>query len=887
MPDGRDVVARLIPEPSRSDAFLPARQDLRVRLCQPVAGEARFARVWRRVRYGVAVIRIVAQCWALAMIPVPRVNRRSFGESAMGFVTALRHAVRSLRHQPAFTIVAALTLGLGVGANVAVFAVVEATLLRPMGFTTDDRLIVLRHFDQRTGLTKPNIAMGDFIDIRAQAPAFAHLAAYVNGEATVFGPDEPVRTDVLMAGVGLTDALGVRALHGRLLGEGDARQGAAPVAVMGHAMWASVFGADPAVVGRRIRVGGGEREIVGITPQGFRFPPTTTRDTGLIVPLPVPPAAPANRRAGWPLVAGLLAPGVGVEDAAAQVTSLAEQFERQFPADNQGTRYHVLPLRDALMGDTKRPLLLLLGAVGVVLLIACANVGNLLMTRALGRRSETAVRVALGASRGRLLTQQFAESLVLVGAGAAVGLLAARWGMPLLVALVPESVSTPGLAEVGLNPRVLWFAAAVSLLSIGIFSVISALTTRAHRSGSGLLTPGRVTSTAGARRAASALVMVEIALAVTLVVGAGLILRSFGNLAAVDPGFNTRGVLTLNVALPPGTAYATPEARSQFYQQARSALRALPGLTHAGEATVTPLTGNNWTIPFQRVDVPVPQGQRPPDVGWQVASGGYFEALGIPLLDGRFFSERDAPGAPAVVIISQSVALEHFGANRAVGRRVQVGDEQAEIVGVVGDIRRASLTDTPRADMYLPFERSPGSGTTMFLKTSGDPLALASTVRDTLRRLDRQLTVTSVSTLERTAAASMAPTTFAMWLMGLFAALALSLAAIGVYGVMAYAVRQRTRELGTRVALGATRRDLVWLIVRQGLVTTAIGLGAGLGGAWLAGRALGTLLHGVPAFDVPTVTGAVAIITMTSLLACYIPARRASRVDAARTLTGA
>ncbi len=866
-PDG---LARLIPEPVRSDAFIPARQDLR--------GEAT-----GRVQYTLHLTLLIAQCWWLTWRTRARASRPSPGELMLQFLTALQQAARLLRHQPGLALTAVLTLALGVGANTAVFSVVEAVMLRPLPYPNADRLVLLQHRDERTGLTKPNIAIGDFIDVGKRATTLAQVVAYGQGQSVVYGPDEPINVQSLSASAGLADALGIRASAGRLLTADDSRLEAAPVAVLGHSLWTNHFGADPNVIGRRIQIGQVAREIVGIAEPGFQFPPTTGRETDVIVPLRVPADAPAGRRNGWPTVFAALAPGATADQAATELRALSESFEREFPADNAGIRYTALPIRDALLGDTKRPLLLMLGAVGFVLLIACANVGNLLLARAVGRRQEMAVRMALGAGRGRLMMQLVAEGLVLAAGAAAVGTVVAVWGVPALVALVPATVSAPGLADVGLNVPVLGFTAGISLLAALAFSLVTAVSSQSPASDA-LVGQGRVAGSRGVRRLASGLVVAEVAFAVVLLTGAGLVTRTLGNLLERDPGFRADHILTVSVGLPPLPAYQSVEGRQAFYAAAWDALRGVPAVEEAGVAAVTPLTGNNWTVPFQRADQPG-SGPRPPDVGWQQASGGYFKALRIPLIEGRYFDERDRPDTAPVVIISAGIAREYFPDGSAIGRRLRLGDADAEIVGVVGDIRRASLTDAPRQDMYFPAEQGPSMGSTWFIRTTGDPMASVTAIRGALRGLEPRLIVGTPSTLEETLRTSIAPTTLAVWLLGLFAAVSLLLAAVGVYGVMAYGVRQRTKELGTRLALGATPASLVRLVLRQGMTLAAAGIGVGLGVAWIAGRSMSSLLFEVSPFDPATVSATVIVIGTTAALACFIPAARAARIDPARTLT--
>jgi predicted permease len=865
-------LARLVPEPTRSEAFLPARQDLRL------AG-------FSRPRYLFSLAVLLCQCWWIELGP-SQPTASAMGDRLMQFVRVFGQAFRILRRQPAFTSAAVLTLALGLGANVAVFSVVEAVFLQPLPYPTSDRLVVLQHQDGRTGLTKPNVAIGDFLDFRRELTTVDHLVAYSPDQFTVLGPGDPVRTDAVVATLGLAESLGVRPALGRLLNADDMRDGAAPVVMLSHALWTKSFGADPGVVGRRVQIGQLEREVVGIVEPGFRFPATSTVDTGLLLPWRMSDTPPSSRTNGWPLVLGRVKEAVSISQVSTELRALAERFEREHPTENAGIRYAALPMRDALLGDARRPLLLLLGAVAFVLVIACANVGNLLLARAVGRRQEMAVRVALGAGRLRLLSQLVAESLVLAMLAVTVGIVGALWGLPALIALVPESVAIPGLLAAGLNARVLGFAIAVAVASAVVFSAITAMTIAVGRNNGALIGQGRVSAAVGTVRLSSLLVVVEVAFAVVLIAGAGLVMQTLGNLLGRDPGFNPDRVLTLNLSLPPSPAYQSVDGRHNFWQRTVEALSEAPGVDAVGLGVVTPLTGNNWTIPFVRTDRPIPSGEKAPDVGWQNASGGFFDALQIPLREGRLFDQRDRPDTAPVVIISESIARRYFPDEPVVGRSVRVGESAAEIVGVVGDIRRANLADEPRLDMYLPFERAPQGSITAFIRTSGDPLASAEAVRRAVRAIDNRVVVSAVSTLSRTLNTSIASTTLTVWLLGLFALIALALAGVGVYGVMSYSAGLRSRELGTRVALGATRDSLVWLMIRQGLASTSLGIVLGLVVTWMAGYALRGVLFGVGAFDPMTITAAVLVIVVATFVACLIPAVRASRVDAARTLAG-
>ncbi|MEO8678628.1 MAG: ABC transporter permease [Vicinamibacterales bacterium] len=884
-----DRLGRWLPAEARRDLWAPSLGDLRIRHLETKAGAA-----WSAL----CVIALYLECLRVGIVARvasrfedrPRLSRPPRREFAAMLLQDLRRALRLFRLESGFTAAAVLTLALGIGANTALFAVVEAVLLRPLPFSNAGDLVIIKHRDKNTGLAKEFLAIGDFVDLRTQETSLETLVAYGGVTATMLGGPEPVRLEGLSAAPDLFDTLRVQPAMGRFFTADDSRQGAQPVVVIGYELWQTQFGSDPNILSRSVQFASARRLIVGVAAKGFHFPPGAATD--VIFPATVPPAAPAQRKSGWVFGVGRLKPGQTIETARADFERLSQQFERQFPEQNRGSLYYVEPIRDALLGDTKRPLLLLLGAVGFVLLIACANVGNLLLARSLARQQEMSVRMALGAGWGRLAAQVLTEALVLSMTGAAIGVAVAWKGAPALASLIPQSPELtgvtqsshiPGLEAVGLNGWVLAFSVSAAIVSAVIFGAISCLTFMHGEQRQALNATRRTTMGAAARRAASALVTAEIALAAVLLIGAGLTLRSFANLVSVDPGFRTANVLLVNVSLPNGR-YPTPESRRAFYDRAFSDLIALPEIDDAGAAAVTPLTGNNWTVGFERVEHPLAKGERPPEVGWQSASGGYFRTLDIPLRSGRLFDNRDAAPAPGVVIISEEIARQYFPNEDPVGRRVRGGDGEVEIVGVVGNIHRASLADRPRADMYFPFEHDPDRATTLFVRTTGDPAQALPAVRTVLRRIEPGLVVYGTRTLDEVASASAAVTQLAMRLLAGFAVVALVLAAIGIYGVMAYSVKQRTRELGTRVALGASRGDIIRLMMRQGAVMTLVGLVAGVAGGLAAARSLSVVLYGVPPSDPIALSAAAALLSATALAACYLPARRAARVDPAQTL---
>ena len=802
-------------------------------------------------------------------------------EKLNGLSYYVRHAIRRLAREPAFTAAAVLTLALGVGGNVAVFAVVEAVLLRPLPYPSADRIVVLNHHDQRTGISKEYIPIGDYPDIVARQHTFDAIGAYGSDLVTVFGPGEPFQTEALSVTDGALTALGVRPARGRSIEPADVRMGGPPVMMVGYEYWRDKLGSDPKAIGRSLKVGQTHRTIVGILPAGFRF--RGTRATAVVVPLLIPPELLAGRRNGFTKVLARTKVGTSVEAAAADLARISRQLEQEYPKSNAAESYFPLSLRDALVGNTRTALILLLAAVGVLLLIACVNVANLLLARSLSRQREMAVRTALGAGRARLAAQLMSENLALAVVSGVVGVAFAVWGARALVSLVPQSVEAPGLTDVHINGAVLAFAVAVTIATTLAFGLVTMFTVRFDDVASMLVGSGRTSSSSAARRAASGLVIAEVALAIILLIGAGLVTRTFSGLLSVDPGFRYDRLMTLTTAIP-GERYRETPARQGFYAAADAALHAVPGVEGAGRAAVIPLTGNNWTVPFERPDKPLPAGERAPEVGWQAASGGFFNVLGIPLIAGRVFDDRDRPDGPPVVIISEALAKRFFPNETAVGKLYKSGPGPAQIVGVVGDIRRAGLRDDPRPDMYFPSEQSPSLQTTFFIRTTGDPAAALPSLQAALKSVDSKTIFLESRSLSDVAAESVRTTKLLLWLLGAFAVTAVVLAAVGIYGVMSYVVRQRTREIGTRMALGATARDIVWLVMRDGVVIAAVGGAAGVGAGMAAARLLNSVLFGVTASDPATMAAAAGVLVTAILAGCYLPARRAAAVDPARTL---
>jgi putative ABC transport system permease protein len=868
-------LGRLLPERLRTEMFEPAWRDLRI---------AYLTSSRSRLPFAAQAAMLLMECWALGLLEAFRFQRPKTPpkERLNMFLQDLRRAFRLLFREPGFTLAAVVTLALGVGANTAVFAVVEAVLLRPFSYPEPGRLAILRHRDQQTGVSKDFIAMGDYVDLLKRQSAFESAAGYGNSHPIIFGDGDPFRADGLAAAPGLLDLLRMRPALGRLLQPEDARPGAAPVMLLGYEFWQSHFGGDPHIVGRAVKVDQAMRQIVGVAAPRFQFPPDQRTD--VILPLAVPLQAPAQRKTDWIFAAARLKPNVALEQANANLAAVSRQLQREFPRSNQGSEYFAVSLRDALVGETKTALVLMLAAVGLVLLIACANVANLLLARSLSRRREMAVRMALGAGRGRLVAQLVTESLTLSVTAGCAGILIAHWGAPALVALAPKSLSVAGLANVHIDGGVMVFALGIAVATTLIFGLASALAVRTTVATGALAAAGRVTSAAPVRRAASVLVAAEVALAVVLLIGAGLILRSFSRLLAIDPGFRADGVLTMSIDVP-AERYRDAIAREALFQRLFAALHAVHNVREAGAAVVTPLTGNHWTVTLERPEHPVPPGERPPEVGWQLASSGYFKALQIPLLSGRLFEPSDRPGGRLVVIVSEAIRRRFFPNEDPIGREVKAGDQKALIVGVVGNIHRAGLRDEPHADMYFPFEQLPSpSSVTLFIRTASDSLSVLPPMQAALRSVEPNIVLVETRTMPDIVGDSVEITHLVLWLLAVFAGIALALAAVGIYGVMSYVVRQRTREIGTRVALGATQSDIVWLVMRYGARIATIGAAIGAAAGLAAGRALGSMLYGVSPADPITLAGAACVLLAATLVACYLPARKAAAIDPARTL---
>jgi predicted permease len=796
-----------------------------------------------------------------------------------------RYGARSLRKSPGFTAVAVLTLALGIGANTAIFSVVNAVLINPLPYRQPDRLVQFWETNPLKNWTQANVAPANLFDWQEQSQSFTEIAAYMGSDKK--GPGlsglqlndggEPERLQGLYVTGDIFSVLGVGAAVGRTLNGEETWQGRDKVVVLSYGLWKRRFGSDPKVVGRVVTLDGVGRQVVGVMPQGFYFP---SKEAELWVPMDWNrQRIAALRRPHFLRAVGRLKPGVTVAQAQAEMRAIAARLEAQHPDTNTQMGVGLGPLQEWIVSDVRLPLVVLLAAVAFVLLIACANVANLLLSRAASRAREVAVRRALGAGRWRVMRQHLTESLLLALAGAAAGLLLAAWFKDLLVSFSPDDI--PRLNELRLDWRVLAFTFVVALLTTLLTGLTPALQSVQPRLASALKEGGQKGATGQGRRVRGGLVIAEVSIALVLAAGAGLTVRSFMRLQEVDPGFDPDKTLTLRVSLP-REGYKEDAQQRAFFERAEQSMAGLPGVAATGSTTLLPLKGYRWTG-----DMTI-EGRPPEDYVREVRhkeiTPGYFRAIGLPLLRGRFFDDSDTEKGQPTVVINDALARRYFPGEDPLGKRLKFGkpdedDPWETVVGVVGDEKQDSLSAEVRPEAYHSHLQSAQDEMTLVVRAEGDPRALAGPIRERLRALDPSVPVYDVKTMRDVVYESLARERFVMFLMGLFAALALALAAVGIYGVVSYATAQRTHEIGLRMALGAQAGDVLRLMIGQGLAPVLAGVGLGLLAALGLTRLMSSLLYGVSATDPLTFAAVALLLTAVSLLACYIPARRATRVD--------
>ena len=787
----------------------------------------------------------------------------------------LRHAVRSLRRSPGFTAIAVLTLALGIGANSTIFSVVNGVLLQPLSYANPDQLVMV--WGHHTTIGREVASQPDFLDWRAGNSVFSQMAAGANTTFDLTGVGEPERVSAALTTANFFQTLGVTPVIGRLFAPQEERGAGNQVVILSYGFWQRRFGASPGIVGQTITLSGLPYTVIGVAPPGFRF----ERDVDVWAPLNLD--TKRGRRGDFLTVIGRLKPGVTLDGAQAQMTTIARQLEQQYPETNTNWGIELVPLKDQLVGAVRPALLIFMGAVGLVLLIACANVANLMLTRATAREREMAIRATLGAQQSRLVRQMLTESVLVSLAGGALGLLLAVWGVGALRST--QSSVIPRVSEIGVDGWVLAFTLLLALATGVLFGLVPALRLARGELHGALREGARGASGGmGVRQLRGVLVLAEVALALVLLVGAGLLIRSFDRLQRVDPGFHPDHVLSAEIVLPRARYGEAPRQRA-FYRQLLDGMQGTPGVTSAALVSDVPLSGGASYLSFSVAGRPDPGPGTVQDAEVFVASPDYFRTLGIPLLQGRLFTTQDDAGKPNVVVINHAMAQRYWPGGNPIGARVTLDDPRdssaswSTVVGVIGDVHHNRLNQEPYPQMYAPVAQVPQRAMMLVARTTGDPTGLVGAVRRAVTSLDASLPISNIMTMEERVSHSVAQPRVNLTLLALFAGVALALAAVGIYGVVSYTVVQRTRELGIRMALGARPGDVLRLVIRQAMAPALAGVVLGLVGAWGGTRLMASLLFGVSASD-PVVFGAVALfLSGVALLASYIPARRATRVD--------
>jgi putative ABC transport system permease protein len=792
-----------------------------------------------------------------------------------------------LRRNPGFAVVAVLTLALGIGATSAIYSVVNGVLLSPFRYRDPDRLVVVWERNLAQGLPYAPASPPNFEDWREQNPVFDAMGAFAR---TRYILEQEAESNVLRGSrvtVGMLSVMGVSPLLGRTFTPEDGLAESEPVVLLAYGCWQSRFGGSPDIVGRSIRLGGQTHTVVGVMPPGFEFPPPIVLEGA--IPSEDPELwTPFTRRMGEPnrsghfmTVIARLRDGVDLRTAEAAMNTIARRLQQEYPSSNAGWDITLTRLDSQVLGDVSKQLLILLGAVGMVLLIACVNVANLLLARGTVRLKELAVRASLGAGRGRLVRQLLTESLGLSLLGGMAGLVLATWGAATLVKLAPPDI--PRLGEVGLDARVLGFTLLVSLLTGALFGLAPAFQGIAENLGQRLREAGR--GQAESRRGSrlrSTLVVSEIALSLVLLVGAGLLIQSFVNLRSADTGFEAADRLTMRISLP-ASRYPQRAQRATAYQELERRLNSTPGVISAGFINTVPVAADREGTSFLNEG----ETELPPDedrqVNFAVVTPTYMQAMGIRLVSGRHFTDRDGSEAEGAVIVNDAFVRRYFPDQDPIGVLLGLKGLQFRIVGVVEGVRHATLRDDPNPSVYVPHAQfSYYRGMSLVVRSESDaPLAVA---RDVIRRFDSTLPVYDVKTMDRILGESLARMRFSTTLMMAFAFVALVLAAVGIYGVIAYSVSRRTYEIGVRVAIGAETGDVFRLVLGQGMRLVAIGILIGAAASLGLSRSLGSLLYGIASTDAPTMTGVALLLALVAALACYVPARRAMRIDPVNAL---
>jgi putative ABC transport system permease protein len=799
----------------------------------------------------------------------------------------VRHGLRTMARTPVFTVIAVVVLALGIGANTAIFSVVDAVLLRPLAYRDSSRLVTIL----MNGDGPDSVA--NYIDWRDQSHSFAATGGADYWSPNLTGIDSPEHIAGLKVTQSLFPMLGVEPMLGRLFAEGEDKEGADREVILSHRLWQRRFSSDPNVLGKPIVLDGNAYVVVGVMPQGFQFAPFWATRAELWVPNAF--GARIHNRGGNSLrVFARIKDGVSLAQARAEIAAIAGRLEQQYPGTNRNVV--VTPLKEKVVGDVETPLLVLLGAVAFVLLITCANVAHMLLARASARQKEVAVRAALGARRTRIMRQFVTESLLLGGFGGVAGLGLAVIATRALIAMSPANIPRVQTVAIDLRAALFLFGATI-LTSVG-FGLAPALQASSVNVNDTLKEGGRGNSEgAGRNRLRSLLVVSEFALALMLLIGAGLMIRTFAALQAIDPGFNPHGVVSMIVSVA-GSKEADPARRAVFYHQLIERVRSLPGVQGAGAINHLPLAGDLWGWPFMIEGRPKPQPGESPIAVYRMVTPGYFEAMRLPLIRGRDIAETDTAGAPGVVLISERTAKEYWPGEDPIGKRISFDDDKVNprtwltIVGIAKNAKQDDWAAAPFTEVYLAafqnhdFLGDSGSDAashvtyiTLVARTTGDPAAMAPAMKEAAWSFDRNLAISQVVTMDGVVAEATAQPRFEMLLLSIFAGVALVLATVGIYGVISYSVSRRTHEIGVRMSLGASRGNVLLLVVRHGMWLALAGSLTGLGGSLLLSRLMAKLLYGVKPTDPVTFLAVATGLGLVAMFACYIPARRAMRID--------
>jgi putative ABC transport system permease protein len=789
----------------------------------------------------------------------------------------IRYGIRSLARHPGFTAIALITLALGIGANTAIFSVVNAVLLRPLPFNDPERLVWL--WDTQPQLSTAPTSLPDFLGWKEQNKSFESLAAFQSGKMFIDAGDGTTDTRVGLVTPELFSVFHVSPVLGRTFSNEETLPGRFRVAVLSHSMWQSRFGSDPNVSGRTIQFNGTPYTIIGVMPAGFSYPDRAE----LWRPLPIDPAK-LDPGPHYLNVVGRLKPGVALAQAQADMSTIAARLSQQNREKNAGHGVKLERLTNVVVGDIGLALYVLLGAVGFVLLIACANLANLMLARVGSRQKEIAVRTALGASRLRIVRQLLTESIILAISGGGMGLLLAIWAVRWVVSLSADTI--PRVQEISVDPRVAGFTLLLSVVTGVLFGLAPAIQVSRPDLSDALKESGRSTASVRTNRLRSALVVSEVALSLVLLVGAGLMIRSFAKLNQVDPGFKPAQVLTMGVALL-RARYPEDEQVAQAYSQLLERAAAVPGVVSVGAISDLPVTGSNISDSFTIEGRPPIAKEAEPSTEYHIVTPRYFESMGIPLLSGRDVAQTDTRQTPNVVVINDTFARRHFAGENPLGHRLKLQGQERDpllIIGVVGNVRQLGLDERLTPEVYVPLLQDPLSpnyqrSMTFVARSNSDPGVIAGSLRAAVASVDKSLPVYSLKPMTEHLYESLARRRFNLILLSIFSCVALVLAAIGIYGVISYGVTQRTHEMGIRMALGAKPRDVLSLVVRQAMLLAFVGVGIGLLASWALTRLMKGLLFSVSVTDPMTFVAIAVLMTLIALLACLLPARRATKVD--------